>query len=208
MTPITAVIFDFGLVLGRFDKRLSCQAFAEKCQHSPEKIYEMLVGSDLEKRLESGLPTDEFAREVIALLESTMTNDDVHRGWGDIFTPNADIDFFIELLIAKGVKMAVLSNTNAVHWPYIAQLPVIRKLAEYGAPMILSHDVGVMKPHPRIYHATLTKLDVQPEHALYLDDIEENVAAARAVGMNAERYHCLEHPQERLTEIFEKHRLK
>lgn len=207
MDTIEAVVFDFGNVLGRFDKMVSCGKFAATCQYSPEQIRDMLVGSDLERRLESGMATDDFAREVIEMLASTMTIEDVHMGWGDIFTPNDDIDRYVHALIEQGVKVGVLSNTNAVHWPYIMKLPIMDRLLRHGAPMITSHDVGVMKPHPRIYEVAIAQLCVAPERALYLDDIEENVVAAHKVGMQAEQYDCTKDSVKRLDEIFQKYRL-
>jgi putative hydrolase of the HAD superfamily len=49
-----------------------------------------------------------------------------------------------------------------------------------------SCEVGVRKPDPRIYHLTLERLGgVAPGDAVLLDDFEVNLAAARAIGMQA-----------------------
>jgi epoxide hydrolase-like predicted phosphatase len=54
--------------------------------------------------------------------------------------------------------------------------------------LVYSHEVGWMKPDPRIYHAVCEQLGVTPEEAILLDDLPANVDAARAVGMRAITY--------------------
>jgi epoxide hydrolase-like predicted phosphatase len=51
--------------------------------------------------------------------------------------------------------------------------------------MIVSAEVGVMKPDARIYRIALEKLGVAPAEAVLLDDFPKNVEGARAVGMAA-----------------------
>ena len=50
--------------------------------------------------------------------------------------------------------------------------------------IVLSAEVGVMKPDPRIYLLALQQLAVQPERAVFIDDFEHNIAGAQAIGMN------------------------
>jgi epoxide hydrolase-like predicted phosphatase len=54
--------------------------------------------------------------------------------------------------------------------------------------IVYSHEVGCRKPDARIYHHVCDLLDVQPPHAVLLDDIQANVDAAKAVGMNAIKF--------------------
>ena len=51
--------------------------------------------------------------------------------------------------------------------------------------VVYSHEVGVAKPDPRIYVLTCERLDVRPEAAVFVDDTEEMVDAARSTGMRA-----------------------
>jgi len=54
--------------------------------------------------------------------------------------------------------------------------------------IVLSGEVGVMKPDPRIYQLALARLDVQPEQAVFIDDFQHNIDGARAVGMQGIRF--------------------
>jgi putative hydrolase of the HAD superfamily len=55
--------------------------------------------------------------------------------------------------------------------------------------IVYSHEVGLRKPDPRIYELTCAHLGVQPDELIFLDDVEEAVAAARACGNHAIRFH-------------------
>jgi putative hydrolase of the HAD superfamily len=45
--------------------------------------------------------------------------------------------------------------------------------------------VGMRKPEPAIYRLTCERLGVDASQCLFIDDIEVNCAAARAIGMTA-----------------------
>lgn len=46
-----------------------------------------------------------------------------------------------------------------------------------------SSDVGMRKPDPAIYRLTCDRMGVDPSRAVFVDDLEENVRGASAVGM-------------------------
>jgi FMN phosphatase YigB (HAD superfamily) len=51
--------------------------------------------------------------------------------------------------------------------------------------IIYSHEEGMAKPDRRIFALTCERLGAQPAELIFLDDVEPNVAAARALGMHA-----------------------
>jgi epoxide hydrolase-like predicted phosphatase len=51
--------------------------------------------------------------------------------------------------------------------------------------IVYSHEVGVDKPDRRIYDLTCERMALQPGECVFLDDVEENVVAAREVGFHA-----------------------
>jgi epoxide hydrolase-like predicted phosphatase len=67
---------------------------------------------------------------------------------------------------------------------------VRREEARYGLGamadvVVYSFEEGMEKPDHRIYLRTCERLGVRPERAVFLDDVEDNVVAAREVGMLA-----------------------
>jgi putative hydrolase of the HAD superfamily len=51
--------------------------------------------------------------------------------------------------------------------------------------VIVSADVGLRKPDPRIYHCLFDRYSVNPKESVFIDDLLQNVEGARAVGMQA-----------------------
>jgi putative hydrolase of the HAD superfamily len=51
--------------------------------------------------------------------------------------------------------------------------------------IIYSHEVGMRKPERRIFELTCERLDVRPAEMVFLDDVEESVVVARALGIQA-----------------------
>lgn len=52
-------------------------------------------------------------------------------------------------------------------------------------PVIYSHETGAMKPDPSIYWLACEAIGAEPKKILFIDDVAENVDAARAFGMQA-----------------------
>jgi len=61
-------------------------------------------------------------------------------------------------------------------------------IADAFDALILSAEIGLMKPDPRIFHTALQALGVAPAEAVFVDDVAENVAGAQALGMFAMRF--------------------
>jgi putative hydrolase of the HAD superfamily len=54
---------------------------------------------------------------------------------------------------------------------------------EIFAEIIDSSEVGMRKPDPTIYALTIERVQCDPQAIVFLDDLEENVEAGRAAGM-------------------------
>jgi len=59
------------------------------------------------------------------------------------------------------------------------------RMAELTDVLIYSHEVGITKPDPRIYRLAWQRLGVQPNEMIFVDDLPQNVAAARDLGIHA-----------------------
>ncbi|WP_158920176.1 HAD-IA family hydrolase [Streptomyces sp. NBRC 109706] len=81
---------------------------------------------------------------------------------------------------AAGIKTAVLSNSlgREPYDPYAG-------FDLYGTfdAVVLSAEHGVRKPDPDIFRLVLDKLGVSAERCLFLDDSEQNLAAAHGLGL-------------------------
>jgi epoxide hydrolase-like predicted phosphatase len=99
-------------------------------------------------------------------------------------------------LLADGVPIALLTN-NVKEWGdhWRATFPV----DELFEIVVDSSDVGMRKPDPRIYLLTCERVGVAPEASVFIDDNAENIAAARALGM--ETVHFGEDPFAAMAEL-------
>jgi putative hydrolase of the HAD superfamily len=59
------------------------------------------------------------------------------------------------------------------------------KIADAFDELIISAELHMMKPDPHIYQYALQKLGVAAHEAVFIDDMERNVAGARGQGMKA-----------------------
>jgi putative hydrolase of the HAD superfamily len=85
----------------------------------------------------------------------------------------------VRKLRERGLRTAALTN-NWVSDDQQSKMDLLR--AEFDV-FVESARVGLRKPDPRIYQLTCEKLAVDPSRAAFLDDIGENLKAARALGM-------------------------
>jgi putative hydrolase of the HAD superfamily len=78
-------------------------------------------------------------------------------------------------------KVGLISNAWSGLRAYIAR----NGFEDAFDHMIISAEVGMMKPAAEIYQYALERFGVAPQEAVFLDDFEENITGAQAVGMNA-----------------------
>jgi putative hydrolase of the HAD superfamily len=90
------------------------------------------------------------------------------------------VDFIRSL--RPGYKTGILSNA----WSGVRQwLTEKWRIMDAFDEAVISAEVGLVKPDPRIYELVLQALDVQPAEAVFVDDFLENVEAARRGGLHA-----------------------
>ena len=84
----------------------------------------------------------------------------------------------------SGLRLAVLSNAPSSMGRLIAGQP----WAQAFHPLVFSGDVGMLKPEPDIYRHLLDVLGAAPGEVAFLDDRDDNVTGALAVGLKAIRF--------------------
>jgi putative hydrolase of the HAD superfamily len=104
------------------------------------------------------------------------------RAFSDIFWTNESMLPVLDTLRACGHRLVLLSNTNSLHVRWIrGRCDVLDRFDH----LVLSHEVGAMKPDERIFAAALRHIDCAPAECLYTDDVERYVVAAHGHGLDA-----------------------
>ena len=83
----------------------------------------------------------------------------------------------------RGLKPAYKTGLLSNNWPNLRRLIKDRwKIGDAFDDLVISAEVGLMKPDPRIYQLAMERLDVQPAQAIFVDDFTENIQAAQQAG--------------------------
>lgn len=100
-----------------------------------------------------------------------------------VFTFRDEVVNAIFALRQSGYKTGFLSNTE----PEAAAFFHERKMGDWFDGAVLSCEVGISKPHMKIYHLMGESMQLPLERLLFIDDRQENIDGARAAGMHAVR---------------------
>jgi putative hydrolase of the HAD superfamily len=95
-------------------------------------------------------------------------------------------------------RLAILSNTNALHWPKISEGFGFQAHMER---IFSSHLLGLAKPEPEIFRFVAKELTVPAGRILFLDDNADNVRAAKLEGMQSERVNGIRETRQALVDL-------
>lgn len=90
----------------------------------------------------------------------------------------------VELLteLRTNHRLAVLSNTNEVHWKRLSGEMRVPDLVDHA---FASHLIGLRKPDARAFRHVADQIGVSLDALVFFDDNRDNVEAALALGMRA-----------------------
>ena len=107
--------------------------------------------------------------------------------WTDFF--DGPVDGIEDLLdrVRAQYRIAFLSNSNEIHAEYIPRH--FASLFRREDRFIFSHVHRCAKPDRLIFDRTVQILGAIPSQIVFIDDLAENVGAARDIGMLAYQFH-------------------
>jgi len=177
---ISTIVFDFGNVLGFFSHARAARQLAAYSELAAEAIQALVFAGQLEEAYESGrLTTEQLLRHLRQHCRLTGTDEEIGLAYADMFEPNPDVCSVVPRLRGN-YRLLLLSNTNELHFEQLS-----RQFADtlrFFDALVLSHKVGVRKPHRRIYNHCQELAGSPAEECLFIDDLPANVAAAREAG--------------------------
>jgi epoxide hydrolase-like predicted phosphatase len=194
---IRAVFFDLGGVIVRTEYQAPRERLAERLNMTYEDINRFVFETETSRKASVGaISADEHwaavtrrlgrpASEAKAIRDEFFAGDMVDRGLLD----------FVRSLRPR-YKTGVISNA----WPDLRDYIVRSKFEDAFDTLVISAEVGVMKPEAKIYQVALEQLRVKANEAVFVDDMPANIEAARALGMQGVLFL---NPAEALTELKE-----
>lgn len=183
-------LFDIGRVLLDFDFESSlARLLPPGCPDPHERLVRLLERKD---DFETGrIDPDDYIHWALEVLGSDASPDEFRHAWQRIFTPNESMWDRVRQLSAAGHRLILLSNTNAIHCPWVFEAFPEFSLFD-GA--VLSFEVGTIKPHPAIYQHAMDVHDLDPSTTLYIDDLPQNIATGIEFGFHCHQYDLNDHP--------------
>ncbi|MFQ5585793.1 MAG: HAD family hydrolase [Thermodesulfobacteriota bacterium] len=183
-TSTRVIVFDLGNVLLPFDWERSIQGL-QKIDRGAAQRVERVVDSDVMLAYEKGsVSTGEFYRRAVEMLEVTIPLPEFKRLFSDIFTANDDLIALLPHLCER-YKLFLLSNTCEMHIEWIEKR---FSLLHHFDELILSHQVGHVKPEREIFDTVLARSGLTPEKHFYVDDIFHYTEVAKGLGFQAHHF--------------------
>jgi putative hydrolase of the HAD superfamily len=195
-TDIQAIIWDMGGVLVRTNDWTPRYKWEERLGLERMALTNMVFFSEVAQQASVGkAEADDIWRWLGE--ELSLSNQDLAQLRQDYWSGDSVDESLIDIIRSHQgrYKTALLSNA----WPDLR--PVIEnrwKFDDAFDVMVISAEVGLVKPDARIYQHTLNTLQVEPSASVFIDDFIENVDGARAVGMQAIHFQS---PDQALSEL-------
>jgi len=184
-SDVHAVVFDIGGVLLHYDPRLLYRSLIP----DPEELEWFLAevcSEDWNATLDAGRPFEEAADELaarhprhVALIGAWRRHEEMVAG---------EIEGTVVLVAAlRAHRVPLYLLTNMPVDVYQARRRRYPVLSQFDGAVV-SGEEGVLKPSADIFGRLRDRFGLTPAQTLFVDDLEVNVAGARAAGFLAHRF--------------------
>jgi 2-haloacid dehalogenase len=185
---IEAVVFDLGGVLIDWDPRHLYRRMLDGNEAAVERFLAEICTPEWNVGQDAGRPWPEaietLAREHPAereLIEAFRTR------WLEMLgDPLDEAVAIVAELRAAGLPLYALSNWSA---DTFALARPLYPFLEWFEGIVISGDLGIVKPDPRIYEHLFARYTLTAAATLFVDDSAANVAGAAVLGIVAHQFH-------------------
>ena len=133
----------------------------------------------LDKALHKGKITEEECfRKYFGVPISEDDMKKIIELWTTNWKPREDMMNLVKRL-KLNYRLAVISNSDPINSDNCLKKGYYEPFEE----LILSHELGLIKPGRRIYEVAIKRMNTRPEECLFIDDQEDCLVPARRMGM-------------------------
>lgn len=200
---IKNVIFDYGKVLVDYSlHNLYDPVFTDKKEEM--WFIDNVVNLEFHNQLDLGRPTAECVAEWQTKFpkykrELALYDTNYMQLMGDEIPGMRQL---LAMLKQRGLKLFGLSNWGREKFSIIRRKYPIFELIDGE---VVSGDVHVIKPDPRIFELLCDKYQLTPEECVFTDDKSSNVEAAINIGMKGIVFRNAQQLEEKLSMLSEKY---
>lgn len=181
---IRAVFFDFGGVLGRWD-RAYVAAFEAEYGLPEGGVLKALYGTPGWRDAETGRASaDAWLADVDTAMKQAAAKPvpPAHSIWSRLWNDMDSDVIGLANRLRSAYRVGVLSNTTTM---LEDQLLAPNGILDMWDVVINSARVGIAKPDAGIYTAAAKAVGLALDECVHIDDMENNVLGARAAGFKA-----------------------
>jgi len=180
--PIKAIIFDFGGVITHYPPFTFRKELAKFLKIDFEIVNREVakINPDFAK---GTINEEEFWKKLTSALNIVVPEKDKKNFITDECSRDAKINKDVEKIVIalknSGYKLGIISNILEPH----AKYSKVQGWFKNFSSVILSCEVGLLKPDERIYNLMLERLRLKGNECIYIDDREVNLKPAEKVGI-------------------------
>jgi len=183
---IEALLFDLGKVLIDFNFETGVQALHASCSISRERFEQVLWDKAWIRRYERGeISTTQFHEYLCKTADLKMTLPAFRETWSSVFLPDLLVSENLLAELKRNYTLILVSNTNEGHFEFIRSN---YRVLDYFDRHVLSYKVGSLKPERKIFEHAIAAANYAAEALFFTDDREENILAAKQLGMHAHQF--------------------
>jgi epoxide hydrolase-like predicted phosphatase len=177
---VRAIFFDFGGVIMRTEHQSPRQHLAERLNMEYDDLVRLVFDSETSRKASIGMQTvDAHWAAVMKKLNLPLSESQSIRTeffGGDVLDRG-----LIQLMrdLRAKYKIGLISNA----WNDLRDYIIKHKFADVFDTMIISAEVGMVKPDAKIFQLALDQLQVRAKEAMFVDDFKVNIEGCEKVGM-------------------------
>ena len=179
----SVIVFDLGNVLIPFDYNRLKNNLNKIEEGLGERFYKKYKENYfVHRQFETWeLSNEQFLKIMLEWCENKINEETFSIYYSDLFTENKDVSALLPEL-KKHYKLVLLSNTNDIHKKYGWEK---YNFLKHFDKLILSHEVGAVKPDEKIYKSVEEFTGLPSEEHIFIDDIREYGLGAEKLGWDS-----------------------
>jgi putative hydrolase of the HAD superfamily len=178
---VSLVLFDLGGVVCKFRPERRLEQLSLLSGKPAARVRELLWESGFSRRCDRGdLSGAEMHQRAGELLGWTAHYAEFRRAWASAFEPDPGVLALVRAL-RQNCRTGLLTDN-----PPVIREALQDELREVGLEfdfLGFSCELRSLKPDPAIFRRALASAGSTPEEAFFIDDVRENVDAARSLGI-------------------------
>ena len=198
---IRAVFFDFGGVIMRTKFQAPRQHLAERFRMDYDDIDKVVFGSESARRASVGEISEEAHwLEVLKRLRQPASELESFKA-----------EFFGGDIIDRQLGEAINSMRGRVHtglisnaWSGLREFMAKEKAIDVFDTVVISAEVGEVKPSAKIYDVALKQAKVRASEAVFVDDMPTNIEGCENAGMKGILFRDPKQTLEQLNRLIKK----